>query len=57
MPGATPPVRFRGSKATLYEGGVRVPMIAYHPAGNAGRVVDTPFSTVDFMPTLLDTAV
>ncbi|GAB3451615.1 hypothetical protein GCM10027570_28730 [Streptomonospora sediminis] len=47
---------FRGSKATLYEGGVRVPMIAYHPAGPGGRVVDTPFSTVDFMPTLLDTA-
>ncbi|MEU8001678.1 sulfatase [Catellatospora sp. NPDC049111] len=45
----------RGAKATLYEGGVRVPMIAYHPAGPAGRVVDTPFSTVDFMPTLLDT--
>ncbi|WP_328356271.1 sulfatase [Streptomyces sp. NBC_00445] len=46
----------RGSKATLYEGGVRVPMIAYHPSGTRGRVVDTPFSTVDFMPTLLDTA-
>ncbi|WP_345567308.1 sulfatase [Nonomuraea rosea] len=46
----------RGAKATLYEGGVRVPMIAYHPAGPGGRVVDTPFSTVDFLPTLLDTA-
>ncbi|NGN66385.1 sulfatase [Streptomyces sp. A7024] len=46
----------RGGKATLYEGGVRVPMIAYHPAGAAGRVVNTPFSTVDFMPTLLDAA-
>ncbi|MFC4998022.1 sulfatase-like hydrolase/transferase [Dactylosporangium cerinum] len=46
----------RGSKATLYEGGVRVPMITYHPAGAPGRVVDTPFSTVDFMPTLLDVA-
>ncbi|MEV0616685.1 sulfatase [Nonomuraea sp. NPDC050404] len=46
----------RGSKATLYEGGVRVPMLAYHPAGSGGRVIDTPFSTVDFMPTLLDTA-
>ncbi|MEV0641505.1 sulfatase-like hydrolase/transferase [Streptomyces sp. NPDC050619] len=46
----------RGSKATLYEGGVRVPMIAYHPAGPGGQVVDTPFSTIDFMPTLLDTA-
>ncbi|AXK34005.1 DUF4976 domain-containing protein [Streptomyces armeniacus] len=46
----------RGSKATLYEGGVRVPMIAYHPAAPGGRVVETPFSTVDFMPTLLDTA-
>ncbi|GAA2399355.1 hypothetical protein Cme02nite_08230 [Catellatospora methionotrophica] len=43
----------RGAKATLYEGGVRVPMIAYHPAGPSGRVVDAPFSTVDFMPTLL----
>ncbi|WP_413105370.1 sulfatase-like hydrolase/transferase [Streptomyces sp. Inha503] len=46
----------RGNKATLYEGGVRVPMIAYHPAGPGGRVVDTPFSTIDFMPTLLDIA-
>ncbi|WP_155368317.1 sulfatase [Catellatospora vulcania] len=46
---------FRGAKASLYEGGVRVPMMAYHPAGPSGRVVDTPFSTVDFMPTLLDT--
>jgi arylsulfatase A-like enzyme len=46
----------RGSKATLYEGGVRVPMIACHPAGPGGRVVDTPFSTIDFLPTLLDTA-
>lgn len=46
----------RGSKATLYEGGVRIPMIAHHPAGPSGRVVETPFSTIDFMPTLLDTA-
>ncbi|WP_454860022.1 sulfatase-like hydrolase/transferase [Promicromonospora soli] len=46
----------RGSKATLYEGGVRVPMIAYHPAGRGGRVVDAPVSTVDFLPTLLDAA-
>lgn len=46
----------RGSKATLYEGGVRVPMIAYHPAGPGGRIVETPFSTIDFLPTLLDTA-
>ncbi|MCT2585557.1 sulfatase [Actinophytocola gossypii] len=45
----------RGSKATLYEGGVRVPMIAYHPRGRGGRTVQTPFSTVDFLPTLLDT--
>lgn len=46
----------RGSKATLYEGGVRVPMIAYHPAGRGGRVVDAPVSTIDFMPTLLESA-
>jgi arylsulfatase A-like enzyme len=46
----------RGSKATLYEGGVHVPMIACHPSGPGGRVVDTPFSTIDFLPTLLDTA-
>lgn len=45
---------FRGAKATLYEGGVRVPMIAYHPAGPSGRIVDAPVSTIDIMPTLLD---
>jgi arylsulfatase A-like enzyme len=47
---------FRGAKATLYEGGTRVPMIAYHPQGAPGRVSTVPISTVDLMPTLLDAA-
>jgi len=43
----------RGFKRDLYEGGIRVPMIARWPGRiAAGRVVDTPFAAWDILPTL-----
>lgn len=46
---------FRGGKAQLYEGGIRVPLIIRWPGVVArGRVSDLPVTTVDFFPTLLD---
>lgn len=45
---------YRGQKADLYEGGIRVPAIVQWPAGlKGGRVLDAPMSTDDFYPTLL----
>ena len=45
---------FRGKKATLWEGGVRVPAIIEWPAKLTGeRIVNAPVSTSDFYPTLL----
>ena len=47
----------RGSKGTLYEGGIRVPMAVRWPAVVApGRRTDTPVITSDFFPTLLELA-
>ena len=47
----------RGGKATLWEGGIRVPAILEWPAGlPEPRVVDAPVSTSDFYPTLLKLA-
>jgi len=45
---------FRGVKASLYEGGVRVPFIASWPRRIPRNVVDDTsiVSTIDFMPTL-----
>jgi arylsulfatase len=44
---------FRGLKGSLYEGGIRVPFIAYWPGKiKAGQVCDTPFYYPDVMPTL-----
>jgi arylsulfatase A-like enzyme len=49
---ATP---FKGFKGTIWEGGVRVPMIAHWPGVlDAGRVVDTPIMTIDLLPTLAE---
>ena len=47
----------RGSKGTLYEGGIRVPAIVRWP-GNVkpGRTCDVPIIGIDFYPTLLDMA-
>jgi arylsulfatase A-like enzyme len=47
----------RGYKATLYEGGVRVPLIVSWPGAMAdGKVCRTPVISDDFFPTLLDLA-
>lgn len=45
----------RGMKATLYEGGIRVPVVVRWPAGitGSGRVEATPISGIDWFPTLL----
>jgi arylsulfatase A-like enzyme len=43
----------RGEKGTLYEGGIRVPMIASMPGRiPAGKVSDEPVSGIDFYPTI-----
>ncbi|MEX1114311.1 MAG: arylsulfatase [Akkermansiaceae bacterium] len=45
----------RGGKRDLYEGGIRVPLIARWPAGvPAGRVTDHASAFWDFMPTACD---
>ena len=50
-PGSAGP--FRGTKRTLYEGGVRVPGIISWPAGGLKRGVSSlPFSTSDFLPSV-----
>lgn len=47
----------RGTKRDLYEGGIRVPMIARWPGRiEAGRVSDEPFAFWDFVPTFADLA-
>ncbi len=58
--GASPPFErersggLRGQKLSLYEGGVRVPMMAWWPGTLAGGAVNetTVLATVDFLPTL-----
>jgi len=53
---ADPPAsngEFRDGKASLYEGGVRVPAIMNWPAGLKPGVVNEPLHHVDLMPTLL----
>lgn len=47
----------RGRKGSLYEGGIRVPMIARWPGQvKAGTVSDEPWSFCDVLPTLADLA-
>ena len=41
-----------GGKGTIYEGGIRVPLIVEYPAGLKPRVTDTPTGTVDITPTV-----
>src|SRR6184192_2824292 len=48
---------FRAGKGYLYEGGLRVPLIARWPGKiPAGRVVDTPVINTDWLPTLVEIA-
>ncbi|NQX89602.1 MAG: sulfatase-like hydrolase/transferase [Halioglobus sp.] len=48
---------WRRGKATLYEGGVRVPLITRWPAaGRAGRIHNGLISSIDVAPTVLDLA-
>ena len=47
----------RGGKGWMYEGGIREPLIVRWPAAvKAGSVIDTPVSSPDFFPTLLEAA-
>lgn len=45
----------RGEKASIYEGGTRVPMVVYAPGvTNPGSVSDAMVSSIDYYPTLVD---
>lgn len=45
---------FKGSKATSYEGGHRVPFIVYYKNHTASQVVKTPISNLDILPTIAE---
>lgn len=48
---------WRNGKASLYDGGMRVPMIVRWPAsGQSGRVYGELISSIDFAPTVLELA-
>ncbi|MBP7050564.1 MAG: sulfatase [Phycisphaerae bacterium] len=47
----------RAGKSTLYEGGIREPLIVYWPGvTQAGAVCETPVCTMDFYPTFAEVA-
>lgn len=46
----------RGGKGTLYEGGLRVPMLMCGPGIAAGASSDVPVSSIDLLPTLMEVA-
>jgi len=47
----------RDGKKSLYEGGIRVPLVIRDPRHNTpGRVIETPVSYIDFYPTFLEWA-
>ena len=48
---------FRGGKGWMYEGGIREPLLVRWPSVvHAGKVIQTPVSSPDFFPTLLEVA-
>lgn len=54
---ATSNAPLRGEKGTLYEGGIRVPLIVSWPGRiKPGSVCRTPVTSVDFYPTFLELA-
>ncbi|HTT64249.1 MAG TPA: sulfatase [Bryobacteraceae bacterium] len=47
----------RAGKGHLFEGGIREPLLVHWPAvTKPGRVCDTPVSSIDFFPTILEMA-
>jgi arylsulfatase A len=47
----------RAGKSTLYEGGIRVPLIVHYPnVVLAGTICNTPTSNIDFYPSLCEVA-
>lgn len=44
---------FKGMKATTWEGGIRVPFIAYYPKKFSSAVIKTPAWSPDILPTVL----
>lgn len=44
----------RSGKGSLYEGGIRIPTIVSLPGFQKKGKIDTPISTVDFFPTIMD---
>ena len=54
--GLTPNGSLRGGKATLYEGGLRVPFVVAGPGVQRGKQCDIPIAQWDLLPTLHDYA-
>lgn len=46
----------RSGKGSLYEGGVRVPLMIRGPMVKGGRTLDEPACSIDFYPTMLEMA-